>query len=630
VDYDLNYHINKYKKENQQKPDNILLLKGGNVPLLFGCDNTSVKNKCGSRSTRTIPFSLKLFEFSFKKFFKKKIIIEDYKLLHPKEKRTFFCDILIKHPDYCKYINNLYSFKKDSLKNKNKNKKQIVVYSPSKRENENNQQIIKYIELKDDISSNADELNYTDFMEYIKKSFKKYKYKPLEIVNNCKNSNNSEDDRIVSFTESQEFITHYFTPQRNLKGMLIWHSVGTGKTCTAISTKSFMFEREDYHILWVTRSTLKEDIWKNMFDKVCDHVIRERISKGEYIPQNPKQIRKYVSERFLPPMSYRQFSNTLEQKNEFSKKLILQNGKTDMLKKTLIIIDEAHKLFSKDLIAMEKPNTIAIKKAIHNSYDVSGKDSCKILLMTATPIADDSMEFFKLMNLIIGDKSKRFPEEYNDLSSIYLDGNEFNTQGKLRFRDNVKGLISYLDRRSDPRQFTQPVFHNMPVKMSKSLDLNTIENCLNKVKTTHEQCVDVENKKNISELIYFKADIETKEIQITTMNDEILKLKENIRNNKKLINSKKNKDNTNVSQSAVTKDINIMTQKINDNLSSILSYKEKIKESKRKIKVSTEYMKSALITCNKNKIEQQASCKQIYVNNLDQYSMLSKHCKVTL
>lgn len=43
-------------------------------------------------------------------------------------------------------------------------------------------------------------------------------------------------------------------------------------------------------------------------------------------------------------MSYRQFSNMLAGKNKLSQELIARNGTKDPLHKTLIIIDEAHKL----------------------------------------------------------------------------------------------------------------------------------------------------------------------------------------------------------------------------------------------------------------------------------------------
>jgi hypothetical protein len=73
----------------------------------------------------------------------------------------------------------------------------------------------------------------------------------------------------VTFSNTQNFVQKFLTPQSPYKGMLLFHSVGSGKTCTAIATATNTFDREGYKILWVTRHTLKEDIWKNMFDKIA-------------------------------------------------------------------------------------------------------------------------------------------------------------------------------------------------------------------------------------------------------------------------------------------------------------------------------------------------------------------------
>ena len=351
-----------------------------------------------------------------------------------------------------------------------------IINSPNTQEAIHNS--ISLTSLKFDIEENLDDLEFEEYQQRITTIFDKYKYKPINVENMCNNTDNT-NDRLVSFTESQDFISHYFTPNSINKGLLVWHSVGTGKTCTAVSTKSFLFERQDYTILWVTRNTLKEDIWKNMFVWVCDHHIRERIARGETIPENPDSYRKYLMKKFLPPMSYRQFSNAMSKKGALYDKLVQLNGSKDHLKKTLIIIDEAHKLYGKDLVGMEKPNTKAIENSIFNSYQQSGHQSCKVMLMTATPIADDPMEFMCLMNLLIGKPEKRFTTNYNQFLNDYVNKEwEFSEYGKNKFQNTIKGLISYLNRSYDPRQFTQPKFYVVKVPISKSNpDDVQLDNC---------------------------------------------------------------------------------------------------------------------------------------------------------
>ena len=89
---------------------------------------------------------------------------------------------------------------------------------------------------------------------------------------------------LITYSPTQAFISNFFTPDSPYKGMLLWHSVGTGKTCSAIATATSTFEPDGYTILWVTRTTLKNDIWKNMFDQVCHERIRYEIKNGLKVP----------------------------------------------------------------------------------------------------------------------------------------------------------------------------------------------------------------------------------------------------------------------------------------------------------------------------------------------------------
>ena len=87
--------------------------------------------------------------------------------------------------------------------------------------------------------------------------------------------------------------------------------------------------------------------------------------------------------------------------------------------------------------------------------------------MTATPIADDPMEFVKLMNLLIGNPNMRFTTIYKDFVKEYMNKKfNFSYIGINKFQNRIKGLISYLNRSNDPRQFAQPIFHKVEVPIS--------------------------------------------------------------------------------------------------------------------------------------------------------------------
>ena len=305
-------------------------------------------------------------------------------------------------------------------------------------------------------------LNASQMREYVRDYFSQYAWDPVVMENNCvpKGGKQLGGATIMNYTPTQAFVSNFFTPQNPLKGMLLWHSVGTGKTCTAIATATSSFEKQGYTILWVTRTTLKNDIWKNMFDQVCHEIIKLKIeNQGIVIPSNNSDRMKLLSKSWrVRPMSYKQFSNLVSKKNQIYETMVKINGKDDPLRKTLLIIDEAHKLYGGgDLSSIETPDMVSLHASLMNSYIMSGSESVKLLLMTATPIQSDPMELIKLINLFKM-PSEQMPNNFDVFSEEYLNNNGFfKPEGLHKFRNEIAGHISYLNREKDARQFSQPV-----------------------------------------------------------------------------------------------------------------------------------------------------------------------------
>ena len=302
--------------------------------------------------------------------------------------------------------------------------------------------------------------------EFVRKYYGKYAWKDVKMENNCVPKKGGAD--LITYTPTQDFIRNYFTPLNPVKGMLLWQSVGTGKTCSAIAAATSSFEKEGYTILWVTRTTLKNDIWKNMFDQVCNESIRNKLENECFkMPDEQAKRMRLLSDAWsIRPMSYKQFSNLVSRQNNFYDALVKKNGESDPLRKTLLIIDEAHKLYGgEDLSSIERPDMNALNAALQNSYMVSGKDSVRLLLMTATPITGNPMELIKLINLL-KPMDKQMPDEFSEFSNTYLnEDGRFDEAGEKQYLDNIAGYVSYLNREKDARQFSQPIvrFINVPL-----------------------------------------------------------------------------------------------------------------------------------------------------------------------
>ena len=156
----------------------------------------------------------------------------------------------------------------------------------------------------------------------------------------------------------------------------------------------------------------------------------------------------------------------LAEKNDIYRIMKKRNGAQDPLRKTLVIIDEVHKLYSTDLPVAERPNLKILKEKIKNSYRISGNDSVRLLLMSATPYTSDPMDLIKILNLL---QEKDFPETFDDFANEYLDEKyTFTNEGAERYLNNISGLISYLNREKDIRQFAYPVFYDVKAYMSKT------------------------------------------------------------------------------------------------------------------------------------------------------------------
>ena len=385
---------------------------------------------------------------------------------------------------------------------KNKNKQQIGGKSRDydldilREALEKSKTELKDFKLNQPFNDHKDIEPFVRYRQYIKDNFNsdRYKWPRVTNINNLCMQNSRE------LTPSQEFLRHYlasFLLSENIRnkkhenfkngvypnGMLIYHTVGTGKTCTAVAAATSYFQERGYKIIWVTRSSISDSPYKkDMYDGALCHMDVRKDKKSNDFSLTEDRKKKYESNwmqsRGSGGISYRQFTNLLKQENQalyneiINRDVVKKNEGKDPLAKTFVIIDEAHKLYEDDpqMPAAEKPDVESMYKHIMKSYEVSGKDSIKLFLMTATPYTDNPMEMIKMLNLLLPRKLA-MPTNFEDFKNKYLitDGHE---QGKFRedkkndFFNLLAGKISYLTREYDPRAFAQPTIKSLLVPIS--------------------------------------------------------------------------------------------------------------------------------------------------------------------
>ena len=594
VDYELTQNMHNVSDLNNEFMSNeVYLMRGGankyknpnSKSKFFKIDYIKCQGKCGKKNTNDIPITVDFMMYVYKKY------KHPSKLLTVKKsiRRQLLCDYMknldnkfcsqlnfewakryTKIPDIIENTKNLQAMKKELLALELKinddtdetNKiYPLVLYKGKKNDKKSSRsyKLVAYSSRNSNKSSRKHKpshFNFTKMRDYIKKTYyvKEFIWEKMVIENKCLPNANANSASQITFNPTQKFITHYFTPESPYKGLLLWHSVGTGKTCTGVATATTSFEKQGYSILWVTRTTLKSDVWKNIFDQICHTIILDEIEKGLIIPENINERKKLLSKSWLEPMSYKQFSNLLAGKNKIYDILLERNGSTDILKKTLIIIDEAHKLYGGDLKASERPDTEVMENLISNSYKVSGNNSCKLLIMTATPFTNSPLELFSLINLFIEHDSDKITTNKEEFKKQFMTSdNILSTHGVTLLANKLTGLISYLNREKDPTQFAQPIMINVPILMTH-IENEDLRDAVYLNTTIHNLAKDVEEQIEVlkDKIKNMKTEYKTKKTSLSeskssyskeelkTLNNDLKVLLKNIKDLEEELNNYKN------------------------------------------------------------------------------------------
>ena len=266
----------------------------------------------------------------------------------------------------------------------------------------------------------------------------------------------------------QSLLANFMNPDTPFRGMLIYHGVGTGKTCSAVAiAENFKDQVRKYgtkiHIL-VSGPLIKEN-WRDEIIKCTKETYFKDISlNAGYIDEHEriKQMKhaKVLSQQFYKIMSYRSFyKKVLGQKisdkkfdDDKIKKTYRRNAdgdferdialdKLDNLNNTLLIIDEAHNITDN-----EYGN--AVRKIIDNSKNL------KILLLTATPMINFADEIIQLLNYIRPSYDPILRENVYTSEKSHLMA--FRDGGKQYLQNMASGYISHF-RGLNPLTFAEGI-----------------------------------------------------------------------------------------------------------------------------------------------------------------------------
>lgn len=228
----------------------------------------------------------------------------------------------------------------------------------------------------------------------------------------------------------QKIIARFLSPYTIYDSLLLFHEVGSGKSCSAIGTielaKDSGLNASIRGALFLVRGdTIAENLKNELVFKCTD---------GRYIPDNfnsltdlEKQIR--IRKKISPFYEFQTFQT-------FATNIVSKNTNDELKRRYnnfYIVIDEVHNLRTDD------PENVVYNSFYRFLHTVEG---CKIILMTGTPMIDKPEEFAKIMNLILpSDKQLEIESKFREK---YLNESGMMVKNIDEFKNKIKGRVSYV------------------------------------------------------------------------------------------------------------------------------------------------------------------------------------------
>ena len=278
-------------------------------------------------------------------------------------------------------------------------------------------------------------------MENITKKYKKYKLKPS-------NENMKElcQPKKFQLQPQQKFLPEYlFENKKNINGLLIYHRIGSGKTCTAINIAEKF--KNSYNILIVLPAALIGNFKDELMSNCPGNNIyiteseNNKLKEIEHGSNEYKEIMYKIDERikkYYTIYSYHKFVDLVQEN-----KINLEN--------TILIIDEIQNMISM---------TGTFYRTLKNIIENTNKSSLKVFLLSATPMFDRPVEIALTLNLLRPEKLLPIGKDFNNtFIALNKDENEINYKAHnlKKFKELTTNLISYY-RGAPEKTFPQMEF----------------------------------------------------------------------------------------------------------------------------------------------------------------------------
>lgn len=275
------------------------------------------------------------------------------------------------------------------------------------------------------------------------------------------------------------------------KGMLMWHTVGAGKTCAAVAAASVLLNRNDgWRVKWFSSAALKyQPLYDAFFTRIC-HVFPIKV-----VPSSNEQKNALIKQ-YIEVLSFSMLANAFTGANQNKARWVREArarnpGYTgsDPLYKTLLIFDEPHKI--PQLKGGEAMSWPVVTKALRKSYAESGDDSARLILLDATPMLTQPGELAVMLNALHPEDV--MPTKWEDIvnGGLVSSNGQFTPKGRDAMVKLGRGVISYLNFNNDRSLFAYGKRYSLnPVALSKKQRDKMYKECAKKGKDLKRGCVE--------------------------------------------------------------------------------------------------------------------------------------------
>jgi len=280
--------------------------------------------------------------------------------------------------------------------------------------------------------------NHAKFIQYINALFRSYRDELTsgEGDISCESLYGGDETTSVSLLTHQKIVRDYLNIYSPYRGLLLFHGLGSGKTCSSIAIAEGL--KTFKKIIVMTPASLRMNYMEEMKTK-CGDLMYKKNQFWEFIPsRDDKELTDTlatilnISSDFIyknrgawlvnvnKPSNYeteltagervlvdKQITEMISSKYEF----VNYNGiRTEYIKKwskdyaqnpfdnTVVVIDEAHNFVSRIVNKLKNPSSMA-----YRLYDfLLSAQNAKVILLTGTPIINYPNEIAVLFNILRG------------------------------------------------------------------------------------------------------------------------------------------------------------------------------------------------------------------------------------